>query len=158
MSEFWVNEPKKPPPGKGIYLVQRLSWGLGGDDEGPSYYRYEGDQGTPLFGFRNRKAAEACCRQLEQQARREVAPFDFYDGELELLTSLSPAEFPKALRQLGLKPPTVRTFPTKYKTIDWPAWWAAVAADLSDAQRQGVFELLDQLHFYEVIQAEIDGS
>jgi hypothetical protein len=154
---FWVKGVGKPPPGKGVYIVQRLSWALGGDESGPSCYRDDGDQGTPLCCFRSRKQAEAYCRELEQQARRELSPFQFGE-ELELLTSLKKPALDRGLRQLGLKPPTAKAFRAEWGGIDWRAWWDAVAADLTDAQREGIFDLLDRLRFYEVTQAEFDPS
>jgi hypothetical protein len=157
---LWVNPPTKPSPGKGVFVVQRLSWTVMQDESGPVFYRNEGDQGTPLCCFRDRERAEAYCRELQRQARRELSPFRFIQ-ELEFLedlTSLSEKALCQGLRKLGLKPPTVRTFPTKWKTINWWAWWDAVAGDLSDAQREGIYELLDRLHFYEVVEAELDPS
>ena len=59
---------------------------------------------------------------------------------------------------LGLQPPTAKSFPTEWGSINWRAWWDAVAADLTDAQRDGIYEMLDQLHFYKVVQAEFDPS
>ena len=32
--DFWVNGPRQPPPGKGVYVVHRLSWKLGTDGAG----------------------------------------------------------------------------------------------------------------------------
>jgi hypothetical protein len=151
MSDFWVNGPRKPPPGKGAYIVQRLSWHVWGDESGPIFNKDEDDQGTPLRCFPDRKAAKACCRELETQARREVSPFQFHGGELELLTTLSKEEFRQAVRRLGLKPPDS-------KSSDWRPWWDAVAGGLTDAQREGIFDLLDQLHFYTIAQAELDPS
>jgi len=158
MSGFWVRGPKKPPPGKGVFVVQRLSWNVGGDRAGPCFCNDEDDQGTPLRCFRSREEAEACCQELEQQARRELSPFQFHMGELELLTTLSEKEFRQALGKLGLTPPTGTAFRTEWRSIDWRVWWDAVAADLTDAQREGVFDLLDELRFYEVVQAELDPS
>src|SRR3954471_5820996 len=109
MSGFWVLGPKAPPADKGVYVVQRLSWNLGGDEAGPSFCRDEDDQGTPLRCFKSRKVAQAYCRELEAQARRELSPFQYHMGELELLTTMPEKDFRQALRRLGLKPPPAKS-------------------------------------------------
>jgi hypothetical protein len=136
-----------------VYLVQRLGWFLGEEEGRPNCERAEGDNGVPVRAFLSRPRAESFCRELERRARREMAPFQFapaYPGP-------SAAQ---ALAGLGIRPPTAQEYPRQgaRDRIDWWAWWDAVAQELTDAQREGLWGLLEGVHFYEVSSFAGGGS
>lgn len=141
---------------KKLYLVQRLGWNVWEDGGRPACSRDENDCGVPVRAFNGRQQAEAFCREQERQARRELSPFqfrhDFAEEEKERLIA--------GLIELGLQPPTPQEFPSlAYKgLIEWRAWWDAVAPGLTDQQREGVWDLLEDIHFYEVAAINWEGD
>jgi hypothetical protein len=137
---------------KRVYLVQRRGWFLGEAEGRPSCWRHEEDNGVPVRTFLGRQRAETFCRDLERQARREMAPFQFAPA--------GPGPSAQALAGLGLRPPTAQEFPRRgaRDRIDWWAWWDAVAPELTDAQREGLWGVLEEVHFYEVNSFAWGGS
>jgi len=144
------------PRPKKLYLVQRLGWNVWEDGGRPACYRDEADCGAPVRAFNGRKQAEEFCREQERQARRELSPFQFRhdfaeEEERKLIAGLT---------ELGLQPPTAQEFPSSaYEgLIEWRAWWGAVAPGLTDEQREGVWGLLEDIHFYEVVAIDWEGN
>jgi hypothetical protein len=135
------------------YVVQRLSWRVW-EHNGPVAERRDDDRGVPVRAFASRAAADRLCRHLSAEARREVAPFRFESGELELLTSLPEKAFLAKLKELGVPRPRK---PRKGDYIRWASWWDDVSGALTDEQRDAVWGLLDLLTLYEVVAVEEFG-
>jgi hypothetical protein len=136
-----------------VFLVERLGWFLAEDEGRPTCERSEEDNGVPVRAFLGRQRAETFCRELEQRARREMTPFQF-----ALAHGGPPAA--QALAGLGLRPPTAQSYPRRgaRDRIDWWAWWDAVAPGLTEAQREGLWGLLEEVHFYEVLMFAWGGG
>jgi hypothetical protein len=144
------------------YVVQQIHWEY--NDE--YFYRLDGetdergdedpDGAGPLRTFLSRKKAEAWWRQREEQARGDQSPFDYgaLMGDLEDYSSLSPAEFRDRLRAVGLRPPS---FGEDGRLRDdlW-GWWQREVADMTPKQRSAVWDALDRVRFYEIVETTID--
>ena len=150
--------------GRRVYLAQRRS--LRSLDGGWRLCRQpnrsEGASYAPLRLFDVRARAEEFARGLGRIARREVNPFDFpnpYDYDFSALTSLSEIELQQRIADLGLVTPEERTLdvgPTGPQTwIDWSGWWRRTVGTMMQAQRDGVWDLLDRLRLYEVFPLDL---
>src|SRR5262245_50317380 len=90
MARKKAQQQKKEPAV--VYLVQRQGWNAWHHEGRAICTRDEHDEGVPVRAFTSAKAAEACARQLEREARREVNPFVFEGGEFDLLTNTEDEE------------------------------------------------------------------
>jgi hypothetical protein len=143
---------------KRLYLVQRLGWNVWEYHGRGQCTRDEEDHGVPVRAFTDKKSADALCDQLELECRRDLNPFQFEGGEMELLTSLDEEGFAAGLQALGLTPPTPKTFPylNSDTLVDQARWWDATCESMTDVQRAGVWALLDKLKLYRVVQTELE--
>jgi hypothetical protein len=143
------------------YVVQQVRWEY--NDE--YFYRLgeagelgdEGSDGTaPLRTFLSRTKAEAWWRKREEQARGDQSPFDYgaLMGDLDDYGSLSPAEFRDRLRAAGVSPPLVSK--DGQLREDLSAWWEESVADMTAEQRSAVWDALDRVRFYEIVETTID--
>ncbi len=143
------------------YVVQPVHWEY--NDE--YYYRLGGeadelgDEPSDVPAqrtFLSRKKAEAWRRKREEEARGDQDPFDYgaLGGDLEDYSSLSPEEFRDRLRGVGLSPPS---FGENGRLPDalWE-WWEREVADMTPAQRSAVWDALDRVRFYEIVETTID--
>lgn len=123
------------------YVVHSRSWNY--NDE---YYYVENT--LPTKTFLSREKAEAYRKTLEPEARCFDNPFEVEGLSLEEWTSLSKAEFDAALRKLKLNPP---------EHDDYFSWWTdELGGRVSAKQRNGVYDLLDKVQFFEVVETEIE--
>jgi hypothetical protein len=143
------------------YVVQQVHWEY--NDE--YYFRLEGETGelgdedsdqTALRTFLSRKKAEAWWRQREEQARGDRNPFDFgaLGGDLDDYSNLSPAEFRDRLRAAGLSPPSFGE--NGRLRDDLAGWWQREVIDMTPEQRSAVWDALDRVRFYEIVETTID--
>jgi hypothetical protein len=155
MARKSVSARKSSP--RTVYVVSRLGWRVSIYGDRGYFSRHEDDRGVPVAAFASRDSANALCRVLEEEARREVTPFQFEDA-LECMTSLDQETLCARLADLGLPPPSARQFPLdgEGKYVNWDAWWDHVAGGATDEQRAGVWALLDRIAFYEVVEAELE--
>src|SRR5947209_10900464 len=144
------------------YVVQQVHWEY--NDE--YFYRLDGDAGEfgeegseeagPLRTFLSRKKAEAWWRRREEEARGDQSPFDYgaLGGDLDDYSTLSPGEFRDRLRAAGVSPPS---FGENGRLRDglWE-WWEREVIDMTAAQRSAVWDALDRVRFYEIVETTID--
>ncbi len=144
------------------YVVQQVHWEY--NDE--YYYRLDGETGelgdgdeggpAPQRTFLSRKKAEAWWRRREEEAREDQSPFDYgaLGGDLEDYSSLSPAEFLDRMRAFGVSPPS---FSENGRLPDslWE-WWEREVAGMTAEQRSAVWDALDRVRFYEIVETTIE--
>jgi len=58
-----------------------------------------------------------------------------------------------ALSVMGLEPPVEAE---SGKVRDWPSWWDQHAPRMTDQQRAKVWQALDRLRFYEIVETELE--
>ncbi len=151
------------------YLVQRTAWDH--MDWEPAWVRVTGsmslqgavfddDRGlrtVPVATLPFRAAAEAEARRLESEARGDYSPF-WFGFDYDDVTGLPSAELAGRVAALGVSPPPDPPDDEDYgtKTAVWSAWWDEQSPTWTPGQRDAVWELFDKLHFYEVIEIELE--
>jgi len=165
---FW----KKAKPRPKLFIVR---WRA-------AYYYYEdSDDGACQPGDRLSKAftTRAAAEQYRQAVQRgrlvppaganPFLPFrsarvGWYDGEetptIAQFSSMPEPVLDDWLQDLGLTPPAPERIEPKhgkpFTMRDWDAWWEANVAQMTDHQRCKIWEALDRLDFFEIVETELE--
>jgi hypothetical protein len=149
------------PVGPTAYLLERVAL----DPEGTFCTNNNGDptEGrVPLALYATRERAEARRRECEETARELVSPFAFPPphNSLFYLTSVPYEGLREGVERLGLKPPGgrrgTRAGPGEFAPEAWLGWWDERVDAMTDAQREGLWALLDRLHFRAVTEVRLE--
>jgi hypothetical protein len=126
-----------------VYTLERLVWRRHGD-------RWLVVPGTdPVRTFADRGPAEATAREREWEIRRRVNPFRCGGPRLRYQTAFDAARLHDWCLDHGLEPP--ETTPI---SGTWAKWWDDQHAHFTDAQRAAVWEVLDRVRFFRVMESE----
>ena len=157
-----------------VYLVHRLAWEWDAVRDGsphgdPVWHRMAADpdrlDGVPVAAFARRKEAEDLAWDLDFAARAQLNPFRF--GPPCHLSTVAEIGFRAMLREAGITLDQPDWFDWTYHDgwespqgailahDAWRGWWAANVDNLSDRQRETVWDLLDQLRFHTVVELEV---
>jgi hypothetical protein len=135
------------------YTLRRLNWrkaGGGPYDRGVhGWYRLPGT--TRVAVFEDADSAERERRRLEGEVRKAINPF-LCGTSLADRSSLDEGRLCDWLLDLGLEPPAL---PRAAKQRDWATWWNKAHEHWDDHQLKKVWEALDRLRFYEVIEGPV---
>lgn len=101
--------------------------------------------GEPVVAFTIRDAAEVEAARLEAEARTKMNPFAHGKG-IEDRTSMPETVFCDWLEDAGIQPPGID------QDSDWADWWQANAAGWTPHQRDKVWEALDLVRFFSVVE------
>lgn len=143
------------------YLVRRHAW-----DDGPFHFpricssaSYQGPRGfwhegvgprsVPVLVFQTRQEAEAVAARLTREIRERLSPTLVSDGNLEQ-SSLEWDVLTEKLFALDILPPL---------TDDEEAfrvWWDEQSPTWTDDQRHAVWDLFDNLRFYDVTEIPLE--
>jgi hypothetical protein len=138
-----------------LYLVQTVHWEPEFDaaEWEPSSDRFhcpDPEGGAPVKAFTDLTTADAFCTSCEGAARgpknaymRHPNPFCF-GGKLKEQTSLPEGVFRDWLLDAGLTP--LRA------SHDWKGWWDRQQEKMTEEQRRKVWEALDKVRFYRVVE------
>jgi len=141
---------------KKFWVVQQLNWHV----YGRHCQDHEEDNGLPVGVFASQKKAEAFCQALEEQARRELSPVQFFD-ELEQASNLDEEVIVERLQSLGLQAPASyekKSSRRTYTRLDWNGWWDQCSPDLTEEQRVAIWQLFSRLQFYKVVATEEESE
>jgi hypothetical protein len=143
-----------------LFLVVRVGWRewyTGG------YEWFRGNEGAcrssgrPVAAYADRARAEAHCAELEAEARTHLSPFNFLEPHwMEDFSTLSREEFEQQI--LAVVPGTSLPSKPERRERDWAKWWDDLVDRLSDEQREAVWGLFDQLHFYAVVETALEEA
>jgi hypothetical protein len=129
---------------KKVYLVQEVRWER--DWENPEWlYCTDPEAGAPVKAFTDPNAAEAFRLGLERQARAGRNPFQ-HGPELSHLTSLPAGPLRDWLLDAGLTPPK-----EELSLAALSGWWDRHSQEMTELQRDKVWEALDLLCYYTVV-------
>jgi hypothetical protein len=127
------------------YLVRRLRWSV--PDHGSKWHhRIPGE--TPVASFADRHEAQADLERREREARQGDNPFAYGGAALCYQSSFDPPRFRDWLLDAGLDPPE----PDQGGGTDWLAWWDETAPRMTDVQRARVWEGLDRVRFFDLVE------
>lgn len=107
---------------------------------------------VPEAVFADRAAAEIECARREREGRELLNPF--WLGGLEAATSLSEVAFRSRVSALGVPSPPLA--PNTYEHAHLVVWWDTESPDWTADQRAAVWELLDKVRLFEVIETELE--
>lgn len=144
-----------------VYVVARIGWAIaprpseGYTEVSPDLMNTAGEDRrfVPVAAFTTREAAEARMRELELEAARVFNPF-LRVGPLYAFTTANLSDF--ILRLAGIVDPLpASTFTTDSPNRRaWRVWWEEYVPTWSDAVLAKVWDLLDRIRFYEVLEVE----
>jgi|GEM_PF-7001072 len=148
------------------YLVVRFSYSTDAWDmrvpalhEDFHYQPFEDTDGGPVqvpeAVFLDRHLAQHDRMLRESAARELLNPFWFSSGYLPDLTTVSERTFREQLAGLGLPAPAESLLQAA-GSIDWIAWWDRKSPYWSAEQRAGVWNMLDKVQLFDVIEIELE--
>jgi len=130
-----------------LWLVQKVWWQL---DESCAtrhgrWLCADPAFGEPVVAFTSRDAADAEAARREREARDDRNPFT-HGKSIEQRTSMPEPVFCDWLGDAGIDPPGID------EDSDWAEWWHAHAAGWTPLQREKVWEALDLVRFFRVVE------
>jgi hypothetical protein len=139
--------------GATVYLVERAAYSASDYDETPRYYSTDSEEGgpshVPVRAFADKQAAQACRKELEAEARRDLCPALFVGHEM-------PGDLAAKLKAAGLTVPKF-TGPDYKHGDQFRKWWAAHAAEITPEQRAAVWAAFKGVSFYRVTETTLEG-
>jgi hypothetical protein len=124
-----------------LHVVQRLNWRY---IDG-SFMRLPGS--TRLLSHASPEEAEADRAAREKAAREQVNPFRCGGDALHYQTTLDEGRLCDWLLDADVTPPA-----PKGKKRNWAGWWEKAKGGLTDYQKERVWQALDRLRFFEVVE------
>lgn len=102
--------------------------------------------------FATKAAAQKYADQLNRELRILTNPFGEYLGPADLVSEGEDA-FIALLKKVGVTIPK----PQKgERYVDWEAWWDRSYFDITDAQREAIWDVLDEFEWYGVKQTTLE--
>ena len=139
--------------GATVYLVERAAYSASDYDDTPQYYNSDGEEGGPSYvpvrAFADKQAAQACRKELEAEARRDLCPALFAGYAL-------PKDLAAKLKAIGLTSLKF-TGPDYNHGEQLRKWWVAHAAEMTPQQRAAVWDQLKSVSFYRVTETTLEG-
>jgi hypothetical protein len=110
--------------------------------------------GSYLRAFTTRTSAEECCTALDrvERQRRDINPFD-HGQYLDECTSFPPPILCDWLLESGLTPPEVA-----WERHTWRKWWSVVAESATELQIASIWQAMDQVRFFAVVELNWVGD
>jgi len=148
--QFYALEARRVPFEPEIigraYVVQRLDW-----QQQRYGYGNELSNDEPVKAFRSRARAEAHRCELEEgmEWTRTVNPCAWAGG-VQQASSLKAVEIVRRLQAMGAPTPPEHDFSSN-------EWWNSLRHWLSPSQQRIVRELFDKVHWFEVVEVEVEA-
>jgi hypothetical protein len=142
---------------KKLYMVQRLAWRpVYNEDIGRAgCEQHESPEGVPVRAFDTKARAAKYARHLTAEARRELNPFQFTYEDIEAIMNGEEDDLVATVEKLQLPSPREVTRQCYGAScIDWPRWYDEVADDLGDAERDAIWDMLDCVELYRVVEVK----
>jgi hypothetical protein len=136
-----------------VYLLAERIWVPTQEGKLTVYFRSPETGVEPARLFLDPSKAEAERLRRERAARAERIPF-LYGSDLDAWTGWGPHPLFDWLLDAGLEPlPSLE--PSRSECLEW---WKRESAEMTDSQRDKVWEALDRVRFFEVIEEEIENG
>lgn len=102
--------------------------------------------------FLSKGAAQKYAKQLNRELRAFTNPFAD-DRDPEMLMSDGEKALVALVKKLGLAVPKVRA---SEHYIDWGAWWDRAYFETTEAQRDAIWDALDEFEWYKVKRTTLE--
>lgn len=160
---FWLGRASRPeedsarPTPQPGFVVQELSWRFRA--RGLPLVLDDGRPGKPVRAFAERGRAAAHCRQLNLRRRATENPFRYMPEAtggsfFDQYTTRGAAAFPALVRAEGLTPPA-HAGEDELASV-WADWWDEHRQEWDDRLVGRLWDALDRLSFYEVVEVPAD--
>jgi hypothetical protein len=126
-----------------VFALHRLVWRRHGD----GWLSLPGSD--PIQTFTDRPTAEAAARDHEWDLRGRVNPFRCGGPRLHYQTAFDAARLFDWCLDHGLDPPGVTA-----ESLIWADWWDSHRDGFTALQRAALWEVLDRVRFYRVVETE----
>lgn len=130
--------PPKPAKPLKVYIVVRVMESVNSSFTEPDRV------------FASKKAAQEYAERLNRELRAHTNPFAD-EQEPDFLMSDEDVMF-KLLKTFGVAKPK----PPKGSYVKWGPWWAQVAGELTEAQRDAVWDTFDEFEWYGVRETTLE--
>jgi hypothetical protein len=139
------------------YVVQEIHWRY---NDSWNYETDEGDgpMGWPTRAFTSREAAEAHRREKELADRAVENPFNFGGRWCDLSTKYDTKSLLALVREMGLPEPRVYAEGWDASLDEWRDWWPGRDGGLTAEQADRLWDALDRVAFYEVVEVALEGG
>src|SRR5215218_5140627 len=114
----------------------------------------EGDR-QPVLACDSPERAAACVRRLEEEAHRILPPF--YAGEPANWSRLGLKRLITRLKRLGLRYLPKPDVAPWQAAEHWRGWWDRHGGKLTPEQVAAVWQLLDKVQLYHVVEVPLRG-
>jgi hypothetical protein len=139
-----------------VYVVMRGLWNRDEFSSEDEFSEVE-ESGVPVAVFFTEEEASAALDAMERQAQEEVSSPFLVGGTLEERSGLNEEDFVREVRKLGLPAPKVRSVSRSSSEVwNWPAWYDGLDPRPTPEQLQGLWNLLDGLCFFKIVEVEAD--
>ena len=144
------------PRKKTLYVVQRVAWcPLPNENLGRGVCEQcRSAEGFPVRAFETNARATNYVKHLTREARRVLNPFQFTYHHVTELMDADEKHLISTIAELGLPLPTPASHKWSVEFIDWPAWYDDLADTLTNEERDTVWQHLDRLELYRVVEVE----
>jgi hypothetical protein len=113
------------------------------------------DSGRPVMALASHEKAIGQARRLELEARKVLPPF--HVGQPNNWSSLGLKKLVGRLEKLGLRDlPDPGLEDYKSRPL-WQRWWDEHGGELSAAQVEAIWKLLDLVELYRVVEVPVKG-
>jgi hypothetical protein len=132
---------------KPLWLVQKVWWAFDESHatEFGGWLCADLAFGEPVVAFTTPEAAQAEAGRLEREERAKRNPFG-HGRSIEERTSMPEPVFCDWLEDAGIEPPGID------EDDDWAKWWKASSPAWTQHQRDKVWEALDLVRFFTVVE------
>ncbi len=134
------------------YLVRERTW----VNPAESFYWLIPERTEVVATFANYEWAIADCRRREEETRWPANPFR-YGNTMFYRSSLDAPRLHDWLLDHGIEPP-VRTDERDPTPLEWEEWWSQNIGTLSDSERATVWEVMDKVRFFDVVDESADAK
>ncbi|MBN9122295.1 MAG: hypothetical protein J0I06_24675 [Planctomycetes bacterium] len=105
--------------------------------------------------FLSRSAARKHAGELNRELRALLNPFDDGRGPGDLMSDGQEA-FDALLKKLGLSAPKKSKGDGYLSSRDWAAWWDRTYYDVTETQRDAIWDALDEFKWYTVTKTTLE--
>jgi hypothetical protein len=106
--------------------------------------------------FVSKKTARKYAEQINRELRTLLNPFDDGHSPGDLMSEGQEA-FNALLKKLGVSAPKKLKGDPYISSRDWAVWWDRTYLDMTEGQRDVIWDALDEFEWYKVMETTLEG-